>query len=482
MTNTMSRIEHVVVLMLENRSFDHMLGHLPGVNGVTEANLNYWVPGDPSSGAVHVSFDAKIRDELEHDPGHDLDDVREQLYGSSGPDFPDHSSNSGFLANYLHCLGGDPSTPRKRERAAEIMGCFSADTVPVLSRLAREFAVCDAWHSSMPGPTWPNRFFAHAATADGHTGNGFARSDLRTIYHNLSDAGISWAIYFHDIPQALGLRGLWPRKFHSHIHRFGRFKKDAAVRETFPAYCFIEPRYFTLFRHGNDQHPPHDVDRGEELIAAVYSILRHSPAWEQTLFVVTYDEHGGIYDHAPARPLTSPGPRAANGFPFTMSGVRVPAVVVSPLIPAGTVSSRLYDHSSIPATLKERFGLPAFLTARDARATTLSDLVSLDAPRSDVPGDVAVPGRHFVAELLADDTALPPPYVARAAIEQGLVASGPLSDFQESLVELARELEVEGEGPMLRALVAAQPVRTEAEGSRFVQERMERFLGGIDER
>jgi phospholipase C len=478
MPNQLSRIEHIVVLMLENRSFDHMLGQVPGVNGVTGAEENFWTPDVPASGGVRVTFDAKPRKQLRTDPGHDLDHVRVQLYGSAGDTFPVPSSSSGFLAQYLERIGGDPTDPKRRSRAEEIMKCFSLNGLPVLTGLARAFAVCDAWYSSVPGPTWPNRFFLHAATSDGMTGNSFGQAGLRTIYHNLSDAGVSWGIYFHDFPQALGLKSLWDQRFRSHFHRIGHFWKLAGAGEL-PAFSFVEPRYFTfLWKDANDQHPPHDVDRGENLVAAVYQVLRQSPAWERTLLLITHDEHGGIYDHASVVSLPAPAPAPPGArFDFATSGVRVPAVVASPWIAAGTVDHRPYDHSSIPATLKERFGLPNFLTARDAQATTLGDLLSLAEPRQDAPVTIEERVLPSAEAMVAADTAVPSPAFVRRAVEDREISTEPLTEFQESLVDLARELDVAGEGPWLKSLVQARAVRTEHDGAEFVQERAQRFLG-----
>jgi phospholipase C len=368
------------------------------------------------------------------------------------------------------------------------MKCFSAENLPVLSRLASEYAVCDAWFSSVPGPTWPNRFFAHAATSRGSTGNRLAPSDVRTIYHHLTDAGVSWKIFFHDLPQALGLRSLWPEEYRRHVRGIKRFY-EAAQAGTLPAYSFIEPRYFSFIpwadRFGapaNDQHPPHDVNEGEELIAAIYQVLRASPQWERTLLVVTYDEHGGCYDHQSVIAVPPPEPPPAGAeFDFATTGVRVPAVVVSPWIDQGKVDSTPYDHATIPATLKERFGLANYLTARDAAANTLGGLLTLTVARADAIVDVAPPRRQRVDALIRREMVIPSAEAVREAREESMLAEEPLSDFQETLVELARTLEVEGEGARLRVLVQARRVRTEEEGAEFVQERARRFLNLPDD-
>jgi phospholipase C len=338
-----------------------------------------------------VSHDAEYVPDRNPDPGHEFANVATQLHGSYPPPPASHGSNIGFVADYASVAGA--------ARGGEIMRCYARGRLPVLETLAREFAVCDAWFSSMPGPTWPNRLFAHCATSGGYIDGSLRSYNMRTIYQNLEDAGVNWRIYYHDMPQTLALANL-RRFFSSKYELFGdAFERDC--REGgLPQYSFIEPRYFN---HGNDdrandQHPFHGVVGGELLIAQIYEAIRRSPHWKDTLLIVTWDEHGGFYDHVPP-PRATPPDAATASFDFASYGVRVPAIAVSSLIPRATIARSVYDHASIPATAKKVFGLPGFLTHRDAAANTLETLCWLTTTRdADAPRTLARPAEHAVAD------------------------------------------------------------------------------------
>jgi len=188
------------------------------------------------------------------------------------------------------------------------MHYFTPDQVPVLARLAKQFAVCDHWFASAPCQTWPNRWFVHAATADGHENNNPPYfPDVPTIFNRLEEAGIdSWKIYFHDIAQAHTLLQLF--LLGSHFQSYRQFQADCQAGKL-PAYSFIEPQYFADFGYPeNDQHPPSVVTLGEQLIADVYNCLRASKVWRKSLLIITYDEHGGCYDHAAPPAAVPPEP------------------------------------------------------------------------------------------------------------------------------------------------------------------------------
>ena len=188
------------------------------------------------------------------------------------------------------------------------MHYFTPDQVPVISQLARAFGVSDRWHASAPCQTWPNRFFVHTGPANGYVNNSPTHFpyQMKTVFNRLAEAGQNWRVYFHDIPQSATLALLWDRALTHFRHFETDFAQDAAAG-SLPAYSFIEPRYFTdtlLNKMPNDEHPPHNVAYGEALIAAVYNAVRGGPRWKQTLLVITYDEHGGCFDHVvppPAR-------------------------------------------------------------------------------------------------------------------------------------------------------------------------------------
>ena len=279
-------VQHIVVLMLENRSFDHMCGFLkrrmPALDGLTGTESN---PRDPAAGPgnlVQVSNDAPAR--APFDPGHALGDVSQQLYGHVEPTFPPNGANNGFVANYRRYVAsaGD---------ADGIMRCFAPENLPVLTTLMQEFAVCDRWFSSLPGPTWPNRVFAHAGTSAGHTDNGFRIYDVPTIFQRLEDAGHTWCVYYHGVPQVLVFPHVAPHYLNPLSTKVRPFEQrfiDDVRRGRLADYVFIEPRYLDTpeldannnptgrWIWANDQHPPHDVRYGEHLIADVYEALRQS--------------------------------------------------------------------------------------------------------------------------------------------------------------------------------------------------------------
>jgi phospholipase C len=307
--------------------------------------------------------------------------------------------------------------------------------VPVISTLARAFGVSDQWHASAPCQTWPNRFFAHTGTANGYVDNSPTHFpyEMETVFNRLSNAGRDWRIYFHDFPQTATLSKLWGDLLTPHFRDFtDHFAQDAAAG-SLPAYSFIEPRYFTdtLFsKIPNDEHPPHNVAYGEELIASVYNAVRGGPGWKQTLLVVTYDEHGGCFDHVVPPVATSPDGKMPDGFDFGYFGVRVPAVIISPYVRAESVirppapGLTPFDHTSIIATLRKLFDF-APLTKRDEAAPDL--LGALDAqPNNDGPAPVTA-------------LAIPPTpgQVARAAAK-------PPNSLQKSLSTAALQLPTAG--------------------------------------
>jgi phospholipase C len=300
--------------------------------------------------------------------------------------------------------------------------------VPVISRLAKQFAVCDRWFASAPCQTWPNRWFVHAATADGHENNRpIHLPDVETIYNRFEQARIGdWKIYFHDIAQAHTLLKLFLLSNHFHFYR--QFQADCQ-RGQLPSYSFIEPQYYSDMAHPeNDQHPPSVVTLGEQLIADVYNRLRSSKLWIKTLLIITHDEHGGCYDHVPPPSATQPETaRPDQVFKFDRYGVRVPAVIVSPYVTRGTIlrppGAVPYDHTSIIATLRKRFpALGGPLTHRDETAPDLESALTLATPDNKGPP-------HLKALPYA-------PTPAAAAIAD----VRPLNDNQKALVGLAANL------------------------------------------
>jgi phospholipase C len=391
-------IKHVFVLMLENRSFDHLLGYLPHVNGVTKDMSN---PNPSANGPHPVLANPGATDRAEADPKHEFKDVWTQLYGKPP------------VANFT---GGSAALPTMDGFVAsggpEAMACFKLSAVPVLALLAQSFLVLDCWHASMPGPTWPNRFFVHAGSSGGLTNSpsplasleGVTIADLSfgfsngTIYDRLDDQRLPWRVFHGDaMPQVLAVK--------RHVMPFIACSKNfASITPSDPndpfatqlnartydaAYTFIEPDYniATNMYFGNSQHPRGSVSKGEMLIKYVYETLRNSRVWEESLLLITYDEHGGFFDHVVPQRCPAPGDVPLNydraekpcPFDFRRYGVRVPAVLVSPFVDAG-VNSGLFDHTSILKTLTEIFPSIGSLTKRDEAASSLLPL--LERPKA----------------------------------------------------------------------------------------------------
>ena len=415
------KIKHVVVLMLENRSFDNLCGFMrvsnPKINGLLGTEYNLVNPSNQNSEKVVVSSDAPFVPDLNPGPGHDVRDVKIQLYAGT----PDELTMGGFVYDYSQQSGVSI------DQAKRIMRCFSPHKLPVLETLTKQFVLCHRWHSSLPGPTWPNRLFAHCATSGGFTDNNPRQFEMRTIFENLSDIKYdSWRIYFHDSPQTLMLRNLRNARYARFFEHFGAFIRDCKDG-TLPLYSFIEPRYFSVLGSAaNDQHPDHGVWLGEKLIADVYNSLRASSQWTETLLVVTWDEHGGFYDHHQPQATVRPDNNTSPECDFELLGVRVPTLIVSPWVEPNTVDDTLYDHTAIAATLKVLFGTRAFLTKRDEWSKTFDRNVTLKNSRSDCPTTLS-PAPLSAATSL------------HTSMQGALSQLRPPTELQRSLVALANE-------------------------------------------
>ncbi|XP_057788233.1 non-specific phospholipase C6-like [Salvia miltiorrhiza] len=450
------RIKTIVILVMENRSFDHMLGWMkrsinPSINGVTGAECN-----TAASTKICFSDDARY---VDADPGHSFEAVSRQVFGSSAST----PTMSGFAAQALTI---SPNL------SAAVMKGFHPHRLPVYAALLSEFAVFDRWFSSIPGPTQPNRLFLYSATSHGSTSHlkkllarGYPQ---KTIFDSLHENGLDFGVYFQNIPTTLFYRNMRKLKYVFKYHRYGaRFGRDAREGRL-PSLSVIEPRYFDLkgmAGAANDDHPSHDVANGQRLVKEVYEAVRAGPQWNETLLVVTYDEHGGFYDHVPTPYVGVPNPDGNTGpspyfFNFDRLGVRVPTIMVSPWIKKGTVVSKPngpspnseYEHSSIPATIKKMFNLSSnFLTHRDAWAGTFEQVVGeLTSPRTDCP------------EVLPDVSPL------RKA--EGDESRG-LSEFQGEVVQLASVLN--GEHLLSGDLGKKMNVK---EGEAYVKGAVSRFL------
>ena len=333
--------------MLENRSFDHFVGGLqatfPSVDGVDPnkpARVNYDGHGYTYKQVPTVTA------VVDPDPMHELDDVLDQLDGN----------NAQFVLNYAQSY---PNTSRAQRQ--EVMGYHPRASLPALHQLASIYALCNYYYASVPGPTWPNRLFATSGTSKGYASNHYHIYDQPSVFRRLSEAQRYWRVY-RDGPAFVWLlpdvdtQNIWP---------MSRFIKDAkGAASDFPEFAFIEPDYSK-----NDDHPPHDVSEGQQLVARVYNAIRANQAlWESTLLVITYDEHGGFYDHR-SPPAATPPDARKNEYTFDRYGVRVPCALISPWIKQQIVNTT-FDHTSLLRYLQVKWGLGS-MGSRVAKANSI---------------------------------------------------------------------------------------------------------------
>jgi len=404
----MQPIQHVIVLMLENRSFDHMLGYLdhptdPTFNGLTGNETNPMKNGSP------VTVSPVANGQLPFDPSHLHLSVTEQLTRGPVPLRLANVNMDGFVINAENISG---------IHGPRVMECFPDHGLPVLTQLSLEYAVADQWFCSVPGQTWSNRNFAHAATSDRRVDNKrYKLYGNTTIYERLEAAGATWRVYHDGFPQVLVfwklLMGNRPANFQS-MSSFSAAVKANAL----PNYAFIEPQHF--FSDSNSQHPGNneksnrDMLAGEHLIWSVWNTLVSNPkVWAKTLLVITWDEHGGLYDHMKPKATVPPKSGMTSpkfDFKFDVTGVRVPTVFVSPWIKRGYVDHTVYDHASIPKSVRKRFApKKRKLSDRDEWAKSWWDTEGLweQTMREDIP-DIPEPAVPIELAARAEELAMGP--------------------------------------------------------------------------
>jgi len=428
-TNQLSAINHIVVLMLENRSFDHMLGFLyqdrnnvslagQPFDDLTGAESNLNSNGESVKVFPITSATPNAYFMPGADPGEGYAAANEQLFGSQTAPVPPVATNSGFVTDYASTLAWESKDPSysvlPETSPSQVMGIFTPATLPILSSLARGYAVCDQWFSSAPTETMPNRAFANAGTSQGDMNDATHSFTSPSIFGLLTKNNLGWSIFGYSQPPKTRLD--FTDTVNASDSHFGVFA-DFTAAGALPPFTFLEPSWEST---GNSQHPNYDVALGEQLIHDVYYALYKSPAWNQTLLILTCDEHGGCYDHvAPPGGATPPDSTVGQfGFDFKRFGLRVPTVLVSPLIVAGTVfrvaqDATPLDHTAILKTVEKRWGLPA-LTARDAAAIDVGDVLTLTVPRTDDP----VAGVIVPTSTGANPSAALPSHLQRMYAEQ----------------------------------------------------------------
>lgn len=378
MTKGLDNLKHIVVLMMSGRSFDHMLGGLKSLPLPIDGLMGNESNPDSTGALVQVQPFATFQGQFNVSPDTHFPGVDLQIFGGA-PGDGRVANMQGFVKSYYQ-------QQRRVEDSHKVMYYFTPDKLPVLTNLATEFAVFNGWFSSIPGPTVCNRAFAHYGTSFGQVGMDlfYVTDRILSIYERLIKAGHSAKIYYYDLQSStVGTANLLrnqPRIFASYV----QFISDCSAG-TLPSYSFVEPNHIDHTTSdgrvvlASDQYADHNVQEGERFIASTFSAIRSNPKlWKSTAMLIVYDHHGGIYDHV-APPTCTPDGYVARqeatgtGQPFSFDrlGVRVPAVLVSPYIPRGTVVPGNFEHACIPSTVTNLF-LSNYdqCTVREKKATS----------------------------------------------------------------------------------------------------------------
>jgi phospholipase C len=358
-----SGIDHIVVVMMENRSFDHYLGWLPGADG-KQAGLTF----TDASGTAHATHHLTVP------------------YGCGFND-PDHSYtggrtefNNGACDGWLRAGSNDVFS----------IGYFKGPDLGFYGNAARDWTVCDRYFAAIMSSTFPNRIFHHAGQTD-RISNTFDFSELTTIWDRLAGKGVSHKYYFSDVP----FTALWGLKHLDISKQISEFYADAKAG-TLPAVSFIDPGFIGEAIPGlaEDEHPLADIRLGQHFLGKVYAAITSSPNWARTALVINYDEWGGFFDHVP--PEVAPDPRPDLGTDGTgRRGFRVPCLVISPRARRGAIAHETYDHTSVLKMIEWRHGLSP-LSVRDAAARNLAEVLdfagppNLSAPAYNVPQPITL--------------------------------------------------------------------------------------------
>ncbi len=444
------KTQHVIVFMLENRSFDHLLGALNHPNQFEGIPPNAF-----NLDSKKVKHFAKLAsDHLFHaDPNHGHEEVMRQVYENPRPPEPYYATNGGFVMSHEARL---QKKGINLKHCGEVMQHYDPDAMmPVLADLAKKFVLFDHWFCSVPGQTWPNRHFTHAGTSFGMADNIWwkAPSSGPTIFGRLMDAKKDWIVYADGMTTTWFFSEVWRPSTRARFKPVRRLLDDIAA-DQLPNYAFVDPDHFGS--NSYSQHPSRNIRNArdffdcERMIHTIYTALAARPdVFEKTVFLITYDEHGGLWDHVEPPPLPSPDHHTQGKFRFNVAGVRVPTVMVSPWAPTALVDHHVYDHTSIINTLRHRFA-PALprLTERDGNARifwadgnlssqqartnvaiaqplVLPEVLAMDAgvaaePLDDDERDHAFLTRFVEQKLEEEQTGVPiPPVLSEAAAPAG---------------------------------------------------------------
>jgi phospholipase C len=421
-------IETIVFVMLENRSFDHALGYLStqaanpplAVEGLRDDPA--WLDAHANNYAGHRYLLHPIGPEIQRieDPPHDHAAIAIQIGTASGSD--GSGLMGGFVASYMtrHPPPADPS---------RVMGYYTQATVPMFDFFARNFVVCDHWFAALPTGTQANRLMAMSGSSRILDNASVFLPDQSLVYDWLTAHKVSWCAYqwgdffpffslmarwLPEMVTSLTFSGSGPR---GRFRRYAHFREHWASSATMPSVIFVEPEYTDgPHAYPNDDHPPTGIAKGQALLADLYATLTSNPTrWRNTMLIVTYDEHGGFYDHVPPLNIGT----TVGGFPIATTGVRVPAFIVSPHVAPGVPFSDALDHTSFLQLLADRFnpgqGYSADVSARQARLGRLSTvLTQTPSDRPDPPAPVGAT-TQLTASLPASSGVADSPSAARTA-------------------------------------------------------------------
>ncbi|XP_020252204.1 LOW QUALITY PROTEIN: non-specific phospholipase C1-like [Asparagus officinalis] len=442
----------------------------PDIDGLTGSEFNHLSAADPSSPKYSVSDAMHRRSRYSARPTA----PRRRQRRNKGPLllllYVDPAPLNGFAQQRLEQHGRSHGPDRP------LSGFAARSPSRLTPPSADEFAALThrSPFASAPASTQPNRFYA-STSATSHGASSNVRRDLihgfpqKTIFDSLEENGLSFGVYYQNVPAVLFFKSLRKLKNVVNFHNYKLTFKRHASSGKLPNYAVIEQKYFDLdLDPANDDHPSHDVARGQRFVKEIYETLRASPQWNETALLITYDEHGGFYDHVPTPVRGVPNPDGIIGsapyyFKFDRLGVRVPTLLISPWIdkatvihePNGPTPHSQFEHSSVPATVKKLFNLNTnFLTKRDAWAGTFESYFSLrKTPRTDCPEKL--------------------PEVVRSLRASGAKEDVSLSEFQVELIQLASQLNGDH---VLNAYPDIGKSMSVRQANRYAEDAVARFL------
>ena len=387
-------IDNIVVLMMENHSFDSYLGHLNAYGHRTDIESAPATATNPDvdGGAVPwVHAQHLCTDDTDHSWVGTANEI-------------DNGKMDGFVKQNTEATpaGKDPAV----FSGARAMWWYDQTDLPLYYQLANTFAVADHYHCALPGPTWPNRMFLISATSFGQTDNvfpdltayPFPQNDA-SVLDELEKRQVSWKLYFASQPTAGIVYGP------SLVNRYGNldWKQNTAAfladakAGTLPAVSFVDPNFTEGTGSGSDEHPPGDIQNGQQFVGQIVQAVTTSPQWKHIALFITHDENGGFYDHVNPPAACEPDSHPpvdinAKQLPgaFNIYGIRVLMLAISPYSKKAYVAHHVYDHTSILRFIQAKFKLPA-LTGRDANAEPPTDMFDFSTPAFATPPAITVP-------------------------------------------------------------------------------------------